>query len=82
MKLSQSFLLTLYIGVYTLLKERKKRHADEEQEVSMYWMNLRIWEVAGNWKRKHRIVLCGEFALEEAMDLLWADYVVMLMNMI
>jgi hypothetical protein len=33
---------------------------------------LRKWKDAGNWKRKHYIALCGELALEDAMDL-WQD---------
>jgi hypothetical protein len=32
-------------------------------------MILRKRENIGNWKRKHQIALCGELALEEAMDL-------------
>jgi len=29
---------------------------------------IRKREDTGNWKRKHWIVLCGELALEEAVD--------------
>jgi hypothetical protein len=32
-------------------------------------MALRKTECTGNGKRKHYIALCGEMALEEAMDL-------------
>jgi len=43
---------------------------DEEEDVSSYRVTLMKWEDTGNWKRKHRTALCGELALEEAMDLL------------
>jgi hypothetical protein len=33
-------------------------------------MTLRKREDNGNGKRKHQIALCGELALEEAVDLL------------
>jgi len=42
---------------------------DKEEDVSSYWMTLRIQEDTGNWKRKQQIILCVEHALEEAMDL-------------
>jgi hypothetical protein len=32
-------------------------------------MTLRKREDTGNWKKKHWIALCAEFALEKAMDL-------------
>jgi hypothetical protein len=32
-------------------------------------MTLRKRKYAGNCKRRHRFTLCGELALEEAMDL-------------
>jgi len=32
-------------------------------------ITLRKRKDTGNWKRKHYITLCGELALEEAMDL-------------
>jgi len=32
-------------------------------------MTLRKREDTGNWKRKHWITLCAEFALENAVDL-------------
>jgi hypothetical protein len=32
-------------------------------------MTLREGENIGNWKRKHKIALCGELALEETVDL-------------
>ena len=34
------------------------------------WNNI-CFEDRGHWKRKHHIALCGELALEEAMDLSW-----------
>jgi hypothetical protein len=33
-------------------------------------MTLRKRDDTGIWKRKHLLALCGELALEEAMDLL------------
>jgi hypothetical protein len=42
----------------------------EEEDVSNYWVTFTNRKDTGNWKRKHYIVLFGELALEEAMDLL------------
>jgi hypothetical protein len=44
-------------------------HEDEEEDVSSYWIILRKREDVGYWKRKHKIALCGEIALEVAVDL-------------
>jgi len=45
-----------------------KWREDEEQDASSYSVTLRKIEVTGNWKRNHYITLCGELALEEAID--------------
>jgi hypothetical protein len=42
---------------------------DEEEDVESYWMTLRKGEDTLVWKRKLSIALCGELALEEALDL-------------
>jgi hypothetical protein len=40
-----------------------------EEEVRNYWMTLRKRGDNGNWKRRYKIVLCGQHALEEPLDL-------------
>ena len=40
----------------------------EEEDVSRYWVTVRKREDTVDRKRKHCIALCGEFALDEAMD--------------
>jgi hypothetical protein len=50
-------------------KQSWKWREDEEKDVSSYSMILRKGECTGNWKKEHHIALCGELALEEAMDL-------------
>jgi hypothetical protein len=40
----------------------------QRRRISSYWMSLQKLECTG--KRKHYIELCGELALEEAMDLM------------
>jgi len=40
-----------------------------EEDVRIYWMTLRKRGDTGNWYRRYKIALCGEFALEEPMDL-------------
>ena len=42
----------------------------KQEDVSSYWVTLRKWEYTADVKRKYYITLCGELALEEAMDLL------------
>jgi hypothetical protein len=42
---------------------------NKEEDVESYWMTLRKGEDTLIWKRKLWIALCGEFALEEALDL-------------
>ena len=58
-----------------LLKERwkggEKWQEDEEEDVGSYWMSLRKGEDTLIWRRKLWIALCGELALEEALDLSW-----------
>jgi hypothetical protein len=53
------------------LKKGQKRGGmdDEEKDISSYWMTLTKREGTVNGKRRHQLALCGEFALEEAMDL-------------
>ena len=41
----------------------------EQENVSSYWVTLWKWEDTEYLKRKYCITLCGEFALEEAVDL-------------
>jgi hypothetical protein len=41
---------------------------EKKEDVGSYWMTLRKREVTVNWNRKHYNALCGELALEEAMD--------------
>ena len=57
----------------TLLKGREKEEwkwwEDEEEDLSSYWMTLMKRKDTGNWTREHHIALCGEFSLEEALDL-------------
>jgi hypothetical protein len=42
---------------------------DKHKDVSSCWVTLRKWENAADLKRKYFITLCGELALEEAVDL-------------
>jgi hypothetical protein len=39
------------------------------KDVSIYSINLGQRENSVIWKNKHQILLCGELALEKAMDL-------------
>jgi len=56
-------------GIQRNLKGRIETwHEDEEEDVRSYWINLRKREDIGHWKRRHWIALCGELALEVAMD--------------
>jgi hypothetical protein len=41
---------------------------DEEEDISSYWMILRKREGTESWKQKHQIAVCGELALEKAID--------------
>ena len=41
----------------------------EEEDVSSYWMTLTKQMDTGNWNRKRYIALCGELALEEAVNM-------------
>jgi hypothetical protein len=56
-----------------LLKERYKagykRQEDKEEDVESHWMTLGKGEDILIWKRKLWIALCGELALEDALDL-------------
>jgi hypothetical protein len=56
-----------------LLKERhkggEKWQEDKEEDVESYWMTLKKKEDTLIWRRKLWITLCGELALEEALDL-------------
>jgi hypothetical protein len=56
-----------------LMKERYKGgykwHEDKEEDVASYWMTLRKGKYTLIWRTKLWIALCGEFALEEALDL-------------
>jgi hypothetical protein len=40
-----------------------------EEDVRIYWLTLRKRGDTGNWKRRYKIVLCGEHALEEPIVL-------------
>jgi hypothetical protein len=40
-----------------------------QEDVGNYWMTLRKGEDTLIWKRKLWITLCGELALEEALNL-------------
>jgi len=51
-----------------LYREECKWREDEEGHVTSYWMTLKK-RITENWKRKHKIALCGQLALEEATDL-------------
>jgi hypothetical protein len=69
-------LVTFYVetAFYNgLLKERYKGghkwQEDKEEDVGSYWMTLRKGEDTLILKRKLWIALCGEFTLEEALDL-------------
>jgi len=42
---------------------------DKEEDEGSYWMTLRKEEDILIWKRKLWKALCGELALEEALDL-------------
>jgi hypothetical protein len=42
---------------------------DEEEDIGGYWMILRKVEDTLIWRKKLWIALCGELALEEALDL-------------
>jgi hypothetical protein len=55
-------------------RERQKCQEDDREEVSSYWMILRKRVDTANLKRKHYIALCGEFTLEEAMELSQSDH--------
>jgi hypothetical protein len=46
-----------------------RRDRKRSNKTSIYWMISRKVEDAGNLKRKHRFAPCGEFALEEDLDL-------------
>jgi len=48
---------------------RYKGWEDEEEDVDIYCMTLRKREHTVNWKRRPEIALCGEFAVEVAVDL-------------
>jgi hypothetical protein len=50
-------------------REGQKLQEDEEEGVSSYWMTLVKRENARNWNREHKIALCAEISLEEAVDL-------------
>jgi hypothetical protein len=60
----------LYNG---LLKERYKEgykwQEDKEEDIESHWMTLRKEKDTLIWRRKLWIVLYGELALEEALDL-------------
>jgi len=45
-----------------LLKERRKGHEDEGEDVWGYWVNVTKREGTENWKRQHWIVLCEKHA--------------------
>jgi hypothetical protein len=69
-------LVTFYVetAFYNgLLKERykgrQKWQEDKEEDVGSDWMTLRKGEDTLIWKRKLWTPLCGELALEEALDL-------------
>ena len=59
------------------IKGGQKRQEDEEENVGNYWMTLRKGEDALVGRRKLQIVLCGELALADALDL---DYEINEMN--
>ena len=52
-----------------LLEEREEGPEDKEEDVSSYWMNLEKREDTVNCKGKHKIAVCGEKSLEEAVEL-------------
>ena len=47
-----------------IYKEVYRWWEDKKEDVSSYWLTLRKLEDAGNWKRKHKIALYEELALE------------------
>ena len=51
------------------IKEEIEVTGYEEEDVGSYWMTLTKGEDTLIWKRKLWIALCGEHALEEALDL-------------
>jgi len=69
-------LVTFYVETASyngLVKERykggQKWQEDKEEDVGSYWMTLRKGEDTLISKRKFWIAVCGELALEEALDL-------------
>lgn len=66
------FKLFLFIPLYTYKRDRRRYKSDgktRKKEVSSLFMTLRKRKNTGNWKRKHYIPLCGEFAIENVLDL-------------
>ena len=51
-----------------LLKESSKVREEEGEDVSTLSADFKERENTGNWNRKHQISLCGELAVEEAVD--------------
>jgi hypothetical protein len=51
------------------IKGGKNWQKDKEEDVGSYWITLRKGEDTLIWRRKLWIALCGELALEEALDL-------------
>jgi hypothetical protein len=59
--------ICLFLRNSCLPKHIMKWREDEEENVSSYWMTLRKGEDSGNRKRKHKMALCVELTLEEAL---------------
>jgi hypothetical protein len=51
------------------IKGGQKWQEDEVEDVGSYWMTLRKGDDTLIWRRKLWIALCGELALEKALDL-------------
>ena len=48
---------------------KTRKIEDEEEDVSSYWMALNKRENRGKLKKKHKIALCAERVLVEAVGL-------------